>query len=116
MSHPDLNRFLYAEPDRPAARVRLDVRHVAVVSLPESFGAMQDVTFSDALGHVLRIPHGPGSDHAEGPAKLTDGRLLVVYDSPAPHACTTMARARTPTSSIRASGGTTLEQLGDTPR
>lgn len=55
---------------------------VAVVSLPEPFGEMHDVTFGDAMGHVLRIPHGPGTDHAEGLAKLTDGRLLVVYDSP----------------------------------
>jgi hypothetical protein len=55
---------------------------VAVVSMKDPFGDMHDVTFADDLGHVLRIPHGPGTDHAEGLCRLPDGRLLVVYDSP----------------------------------
>jgi hypothetical protein len=57
---------------------------VAVVSLKNPFREFHDVTFAEEIGHVVRIPHGPGTDHAEGLTRLPDGRLLVVYDSPHP--------------------------------
>ncbi len=42
----------------------------------------------DTLEHVLHLPHGDGTDHAEGLALFrqpnTEPRLLVVYDSPGP--------------------------------
>jgi hypothetical protein len=57
---------------------------VAVVSLADPFRDMHDVTFGDEISHVLRIPHGAGTDHAEGLTRLEDGRFLVVYDSPDP--------------------------------
>lgn len=37
-----------------------------------------------ALTQELELPYGEGCDHAEGLGMLDDGRLLVVYDSPAP--------------------------------
>ncbi len=42
------------------------------------------VVRGDALTRVLELPYGDGCDHAEGIGLLDDGRLLVVYDSPAP--------------------------------
>ncbi|MGW4801813.1 DUF3616 domain-containing protein, partial [Nonomuraea sp. NPDC004297] len=33
---------------------------------------------------VLELPYGVGCDHPEGLARLADGRLMVVYDSPSP--------------------------------
>ena len=57
---------------------------VAVVAMREPFREIHDVTFADEIQHVLRIPHGAGTDHAEGLTRLSDGRLLVVYDSPDP--------------------------------
>ncbi|MEO3872994.1 DUF3616 domain-containing protein [Nonomuraea sp. B12E4] len=36
------------------------------------------------LEPVLELPYGVGRDHPEGLALLSDGRLMVVYDSPAP--------------------------------
>ncbi|WP_460368164.1 DUF3616 domain-containing protein [Actinocorallia lasiicapitis] len=33
--------------------------------------------------HVADLPHGDGEDHAEGIAVISDGKLIVVYDSPA---------------------------------
>ncbi|WP_026411144.1 DUF3616 domain-containing protein [Actinomadura oligospora] len=38
---------------------------------------------ADDLEQVGELPHGDGCDHAEGIAVLSDGELLVVYDSPA---------------------------------
>ncbi|WP_327090616.1 DUF3616 domain-containing protein [Nonomuraea sp. NBC_01738] len=46
-------------------------------------GQDRDVVGADALDVVAELPHGAGDDHAEGLAELPDGRLLVVYDSPA---------------------------------
>lgn len=57
---------------------------VAVVSVADPFGHFDDVTFSHAVSHVLRVPHGAGTDHAEGLAQTADGRLLIAYDSPDP--------------------------------
>jgi len=57
---------------------------VAVVALDNPFRSMDDVTFADEIAPVFRVPHGPGTDHAEGLTRLPDGRFLVVYDSPAP--------------------------------
>ncbi|MEU7892046.1 DUF3616 domain-containing protein [Nonomuraea sp. NPDC049152] len=37
---------------------------------------------------VKDLPHGVGRDHPEGLAVLGDGRLMVVYDSPAPERLT----------------------------
>jgi hypothetical protein len=45
------------------------------------------VVRGDLLTRELAIPYGDGDDHAEGIGLLggaADGRLLVVYDSPAP--------------------------------
>ncbi|MBP5855996.1 DUF3616 domain-containing protein [Marivibrio halodurans] len=57
---------------------------VAVVSLKEPFGDFHDVTFAKEIGHVLRIPHGAGTDHAEGFALTPDHEVLVAHDSPDP--------------------------------
>lgn len=45
------------------------------------------VVAGDDLTHEVDLPYGDGTDHAEGIGLLgpaADGRLLVVYDSPAP--------------------------------
>ncbi|WP_200342640.1 DUF3616 domain-containing protein [Rhodovibrio sodomensis] len=55
---------------------------VAVVSMADPFGDLHDVTFAQDIAHVLRVPHGAGTDHAEGMGVAADGRLLVAYDSP----------------------------------
>ncbi|GAA4943362.1 hypothetical protein HD597_000962 [Nonomuraea thailandensis] len=39
---------------------------------------------ADELETVLELPYGVGCDHPEGLARLSDGRLIVVYDSPSP--------------------------------
>ncbi|MGN9845549.1 DUF3616 domain-containing protein [Nonomuraea sp. H19] len=46
--------------------------------------ARQGVIPADALETVLELPYGVGCDHPEGLARLADGRLMVVYDSPSP--------------------------------
>lgn len=43
-----------------------------------------DVVHRAELHHELDLPFGPGTDHAEGIALLSDDELLVVYDSPDP--------------------------------
>jgi hypothetical protein len=57
---------------------------VAILSLPEPFSDLHEVTPGSALRQVIRIPHGGGTDHAEGMTRLPDGRFLIVYDSPDP--------------------------------
>ncbi|GAA3691476.1 DUF3616 domain-containing protein [Nonomuraea antimicrobica] len=39
---------------------------------------------ADELETVLELPYGVRCDHPEGLARLADGRLIVVYDSPSP--------------------------------
>lgn len=46
------------------------------------------VARGDELTPELELPYGDGDDHAEGITLLPDGRLLVVYDSPAAHRMT----------------------------
>jgi hypothetical protein len=46
--------------------------------------ARQGVVPEDELETVLELPYGVGCDHPEGLARLDDGRLMVVYDSPSP--------------------------------
>jgi hypothetical protein len=38
----------------------------------------------DVLTRELELTYGEGDDHAEGMSLLGQGRVLVVYDSPAP--------------------------------
>ncbi|TMR95577.1 DUF3616 domain-containing protein [Nonomuraea basaltis] len=47
-------------------------------------GKRQGVVPGDELETVLELPYGVGCDHPEGLARLDDGRLMVVYDSPSP--------------------------------
>ncbi|GII31857.1 hypothetical protein Pmi06nite_52990 [Planotetraspora mira] len=47
-------------------------------------GSVRDVVTAKDLEHVADLPFGRGCDHPEGLAVLDDGRLIVVYDSPAP--------------------------------
>ncbi|GAA2854609.1 DUF3616 domain-containing protein [Nonomuraea rubra] len=47
-------------------------------------GRRQGVVPADELETVLELPYGVGCDHPEGLARLSDGRLIVVYDSPSP--------------------------------
>ncbi|MGW0805123.1 DUF3616 domain-containing protein [Nonomuraea sp. NPDC002799] len=44
----------------------------------------QGVVPRDELDTVLELPFGARCDHPEGLARLGDGRLMVVYDSPSP--------------------------------
>lgn len=44
-----------------------------------------EIVHRHELQPLLDLPYGQGDDHAEGIALLPDQRLLVVYDSPAPH-------------------------------
>jgi len=37
----------------------------------------------DLISRVLELTYGEGDDHAEGLSNYGEGRLLVVYDSPA---------------------------------
>ncbi|MGP4096756.1 DUF3616 domain-containing protein [Nonomuraea sp. KM90] len=39
---------------------------------------------ADELEAVVELPYGVGCDHPEGLARLADGRLMIVYDSPSP--------------------------------
>ncbi|WP_246147919.1 DUF3616 domain-containing protein [Nonomuraea turkmeniaca] len=44
----------------------------------------QGVVPKGELELVVELPYGVGCDHPEGLARLDDGRLMVVYDSPSP--------------------------------
>ena len=57
---------------------------VAVVALDDPFRELHDVTSADEIRHVLRVPHGAGTDHAEGLALTDEGQILIAYDSPDP--------------------------------
>ncbi|HEX4812504.1 MAG TPA: DUF3616 domain-containing protein [Nonomuraea sp.] len=46
--------------------------------------ARHGVVPADDLETVLELPYGLGCDHPEGLARLADGQLMVVYDSPSP--------------------------------
>ncbi|MDZ7714067.1 MAG: DUF3616 domain-containing protein [Rhodovibrio sp.] len=48
---------------------------VAVVALDDPFRDLHDVTFADEIRHVLRVPHGAGTDRAEGLALTDEGRF-----------------------------------------
>ncbi|MFC5835617.1 DUF3616 domain-containing protein [Nonomuraea insulae] len=47
-------------------------------------GKRRGVVSGEELEAVLELPYGVGCDHPEGLARLADGRLMVVYDSPSP--------------------------------
>lgn len=48
----------------------------------------RDVVPAGKLETLAELPYGIGCDHPEGLAVLDDGRLMVVYDSPAPERLT----------------------------
>ncbi|MEV0385208.1 DUF3616 domain-containing protein [Nonomuraea sp. NPDC050643] len=47
-------------------------------------GKKRTVFAEDELEIVRELPYGEGCDHPEGLVRLSDGRLMVVYDSPSP--------------------------------
>ncbi|QYC43895.1 hypothetical protein Nocox_31575 [Nonomuraea coxensis DSM 45129] len=47
-------------------------------------GRRSGVVPAGELEVVAELPYGIGCDHPEGLARLADGRLMVVYDSPSP--------------------------------
>ena len=59
---------------------------VVVFRWPNAFEESGDrLIFADQLKELFKVPHGVGTDHAEGMALVTDGdsqKLLIVYDSP----------------------------------
>ena len=59
---------------------------VVVFRWPKAFEKSGDqLIFADQLQELFKVPHGIGTDHAEGMALVTDGdskKLLLVYDSP----------------------------------
>lgn len=57
---------------------------LAVLGLDSPWAEEDRVLLADALVPLVSLPHGAGTDHAEGIARLDDGRLLVARDSPDP--------------------------------
>ena len=59
---------------------------VVVFRWPNAFqDPGEQLIFADQLPPLFTVPHGTGTDHAEGMALISDGdsqRLLIVYDSP----------------------------------
>ena len=59
---------------------------VVVSRWPNAFTDQgEQLVFADQLQPLFTVPHGTGTDHAEGMALISDGdsqRLLIVYDSP----------------------------------
>ena len=57
---------------------------LAVLAIDDPWGEADGLRQADGVGRLLCLPHGAGTDHAEGLTPLADGRLLVVFDSPDP--------------------------------
>ena len=59
---------------------------VVVFRWPNAFEKSGDqLIFADQLQELFKVPHGVGTDHAEGMSLVTEGnskKLLIVYDSP----------------------------------
>jgi len=72
---------------------------VIVFRWPKAFEAPgEQLIFADQLQLLFTVPHGTGTDHAEGMALISDAdsqQLLIVYDSPS-------AERRVSTQAVRA--------------